>query len=98
MARDLLLGFMITQPPPGKSSADFMLFAGNHFLPHMVGYDAALPWEQQDECCVLILDNARVHDGAGLDLIQAAGVLVLRLPQYIADFNPIEDVSSVGSS
>jgi len=47
---------------------------------------------------VLILDDARVHDQAAFALIESKGVLVRLLPPYSPDFNPIEDVISVGSS
>jgi len=44
------------------------------------------------------LDNARVHDEVALEKVRDAGVVVLLLPPYSPDFNPIEDVFSVGSS
>lgn len=43
-------------------------------------------------------DNARVHDEAAIALNETRGVLVRFLPPYSPDFNPIEDVFSVGSS
>ena len=64
----------------------------------MNAYDPGLPWSKQVERCVLILDNARVHDQAAIALIQAAGGLVRLLPPYSPDLNPIEDVFSVGRS
>jgi len=98
MSHDRVLDWKITQPPPGQSSVDYMLFAAENLLPHMNAYDPTLPWSQQDERCVLILDNARVHDQAALALIESKGVLVRLLPPYSPDFNPIDDVFSVGSS
>jgi len=55
-------------------------------------------WSQQPERCVLVLDNARIHDEGALTAVRAAGVVVLLLPPYSPDFNPIEDVFAVGSS
>jgi len=98
MSHDRVLGWKITQPPPGQTSVDFLLFALENLLPRMNAYDRAFPWSQQDERCVLILEKARVYDQAAIALIQAAGVLVRLLPPYSPDFNPIEDVFSVGSS
>jgi len=98
MSHGRVLDWKITQPPPGQTSVDFLLFALERLLPHMNSYDPAWPWSQQDERCVLKLDNVRVHDQAAIALIQAAGVLVRLLPPYCPDFNPIEDVFSVGSS
>jgi len=98
MSHDRVLDWKITQPPPGQTSVAFLHFALENLLPHMKAYDPALPWSQKDERCVLILDNARVHDQAAIALIHAAEVLVRLLPPYSPDFNPIEDVSSAGSS
>jgi len=47
---------------------------------------------------VLILDNARVHDNLAVAVVEAAGVMVRFLPPYSPDFNPVEDVFSVGNS
>jgi len=69
-----------------------------HLLPHTNAYDPALRWSEQPERCVLILDNARVHEELSLAVFQAAGVLVRRLLPHSPAFNPIQDVFSVGSS
>ena len=45
-----------------------------------------------------MLDNARIHVEVALASVRAAGVIVLLLPPYSPDFNPIENVFSVGSS
>jgi len=39
-----------------------------------------------------------VHDEVALATVRDAGLVVLLLPPYSPDFNPIEDVFSVGSS
>ena len=45
---------------------------------------------------VLIMDNARVHHGGRVnELCEAANVLLVYLPPYSPDFNPIEKVFSV---
>jgi len=98
MGHDQVLDWMITQPPPGQSSVDFLLFVLAHLLPSMNAYDPDLPWADQPDRCVLILDNARVYDELALAVIEAAGVFVCRLPPHSPDFNPIEDAFSFGSS
>jgi len=45
-----------------------------------------------------VLDNARIHVEVALQRVRAAGVFVMLFPPYSPDFNPIEDVISVGSS
>ena len=98
MGHDQVLDWMITQPPPGQSSVDFLVFVLAHLLPSMNAYDPALPWADQPDRCDLILDNACVHNELALAVIEAAGVIVCRLPPHSPDFNPIEDAFSVGSS
>ena len=98
VGHDKVLDWLITQPPPGQSSVDFLLFALAHLLPHMNAYDAALPWSEHPERCVMMLDNARVNDELALAVIEAAGVFGCRLPPYSPEINTIEDVISVGSS
>jgi len=98
MSHDRVLDWKMTQPPPGQSSVDLMLFAAENLVPHMNAYDPTLPWSQQAQRCVLILDNSRVHDQSALELIESKGVLVRLLPPYSPDFNPIEDMFSVGGS
>eukprot|EP00170_Pyropia_yezoensis_P002276 contig_9510_g2280 len=64
----------------------------------MTAYDATREWDAQKGRCVLVLDNARVHDQLALTRVRDAGVFVMLLPPYSPAFNPIEDVFSVGSS
>jgi len=69
MSYDRVLDWKITQPPPGQSSVDFLLFTLGNLLPHMNDYDPTLPWSEQEEHGDLVLDNARVYDQAALALI-----------------------------
>lgn len=98
MAHDHLLDWIITRPPPGQTAVDFMLFMTSFVLTRMHGVEAGREWEEQPERCVLVLDNARIHDEEALPSVRDAGVVVMLLPPYSPDFNPIEDVFSVGSS
>ena len=98
MAHGGLIDWKVTKPPPGQPSVDFLLFLINSVLPAMSAYNPMLPRDQQEPNCVLILDNARVHDHIAVAVAEAAGVMVRFLPPYSPDFNPVEDVFSVGSS
>jgi len=51
----------------------------------MSAYNPVLPWDQQEPNCVLILDNARVHDHIAVAVAEAAGVMVRFLPPYSPD-------------
>jgi DDE superfamily endonuclease len=45
-----------------------------------------------DTCSVLVLDNCRIHHNEALvELVHAAGCLILYLPAYSPDLNPIEE-------
>jgi len=70
----------------------------NFVLPRMNAVEEGRGWGEQPDRCVLVLENARIHDDVALASVRAAGVVVLLLPPYSPDFNPIEDVFSVGSS
>jgi len=88
---------MVTRSQPGQTPVDFLVFVTNFMLPRMRTVEEGLPCEQQPNRCVLVLDNARIHDGVSLEVLRDAGVFVLSLPPYSPDFNPIEDDFSVGS-
>jgi len=97
MAHDCVIDWMITRPPPGQTAVNFLLFVTSFVLPRMRACVAG-EWSVQPECCKLVLDNARIHDSVALASLRAAGVFVSLMPPYSPDFNPIEDVFSVGSS
>jgi len=60
--------------------------------------EEGLAWEDQPDRCVLVLDNARIHDEVSLEVLRDAGAFVPSLSPYSPDFNPMKDVFSVGSS
>ena len=97
MAHDCVIDWMITRPPPGQTAVNFLLFVTSFVLPRMRACVAG-EWSVQPERCVLVLDNARIHDSVALASLRAAGVFVLLMPPYSPDLNPIADVFSVGSS
>jgi len=64
----------------------------------MRSVEERLAWEDQPDRCFLVLDNARIHDEASLEVLRDAGVFVLSFTPYSPDFDPKEDVFSVGSN
>jgi len=98
MAQGGLIDWKLIKPPPGQSSVDFLLFLINSVLPAISAYNPVLPWDQQESHYVFFMDNARAHDHFAVAVVEAAGVMVRFLPPYSPDFNPVEDVFSVGSS
>ena len=57
-------------------------------------YIPGLPWEMQPDACVVLYDNAGIHDQRGDDYMQANGMHFLRLPPYSPNLQPIEGVFS----
>ena len=52
-----------------------------------------------DTRSVLVLDNSRIRDNKALaPLVQAAGCLILYLPAYSPDLNPVEESFIAGPS
>ena len=48
-----------------------------------------------DEQSIVVMDNASIHHVDGIvDMIQEVGAMVMFLPPYSPDFNPIEELFS----
>ena len=71
-----------------KNSVDadvFYDFVRSHLIPNMHQYDGVAPRS------VVVLDNCSIHHVSEVaDLFQLAGVMVIFLPPYSPDYNPIE--------
>jgi len=52
------------------------------------------PWDMQPDACVVLYDNAGIHDEAGDEYMQAIGMHHVRLPPYSPNLQPIEGVFS----
>ncbi|KAJ3486394.1 hypothetical protein NLJ89_g11811 [Agrocybe chaxingu] len=78
-------GYIAAQVVQGSfDSLEFYNFVQEQVLPLMNPY----PLERS----VLVLDNCRIHHNQPLaDLINAAGCIILYLPPYSPDLNPIEE-------
>ena len=60
-----------------------------YLIPHVLPFDGINPHS------VVIMDNASIHHVDGIvQMIQDAGALVLFLPPYSPDYNPIEEAFS----
>ena len=65
------------------SARHFEDFFLNHVLPHCAAYPAPRS--------IIVLDNASIHSKQSLiPICEALGILILFLPPYSPDFNPIE--------
>ena len=67
----------------------FYDFVQSRVLPHLMPFNGINPHS------VLVLDNASIHHVDGIvRMVESVGGLVLFLPQYSPDFNPIEELFS----
>mgnify|MGYP003869792523 CR=1 FL=1 len=73
------------------TSHDWRLFLGR-LLPALGRYSPGVPWHLQAPNCVLLFDNAPIHDAAGDEFLENNGIPFIRLPPYSPDLQPIEGV------
>ena len=67
----------------------FYNFVERNLLPHL------LPFNGVNRRSVVILDNASIHHVVEVEaLIEETGAIVIYLPPYSPDFNPIEECFS----
>ena len=60
-----------------------------YLLPHLLPYNGTNPHS------IVIMDNASIHHVDGVvEMIQGVGDLVIFLPPYSPDYNPIEEAFS----
>jgi len=76
---------------PAMTSNDWRIFCEN-VMPQLNFFLDGSPWEDQPDNCVLLFDNASIHDAATDEFLQANGVHFIRLPPYSPDLQPIEGV------
>lgn len=78
---------------PAQNADDWRLFLHDRLEVYLVGhYVPEQPWEAQPDNCVLLLDNAAIHDEVGDEIVHANDMSFLRLPPYSPDLQPIEGV------
>ena len=89
-ANDRLLYWLITRRPLGQTAVDCFVLLNNFVLPRMRSVQAEREGGDQPDRCVLALDNTRIHIEVALASLRAACVVVLLLPPYSPDINPID--------
>lgn len=55
-------------------------------------YLPGMPWELQPNSCVILYDNAGIHNEGGDAFMQANGMYHVRLPAYFFNLQPVEEV------
>ena len=93
-ATGAILGLHSCVLGPATISNDWRIFCEN-FMTQLNIYLDGNPWEDQPDNCVLLFDNALIHDAATDEFLQANGVHFIRLPPYSPDLQPIEGVFNV---
>ena len=83
-------GLTAVELKTGTVNADvFIDFARGTLIPTMQPFDGTTPKS------IAVLDNCSVHHThAVADVFEAAGILVMFLPPYSPDYNPIEEAFS----
>lgn len=79
---------------PALTADDWRLFLQG-LRPHIGQYVPGQPWALQPDACVLLFDNAAIHDEGGDEYLHENGVFFMRLPPYSPDLQPIEGVFSI---
>lgn len=69
----------------GVNSDEFYQFIRCQLLPHLKPFDGS------NEHSIVVMDNASIHHVDGIvSMIEEVGAMVMFLPPYSPDFNPIE--------
>lgn len=76
---------------PAQTADDWRLFL-QALRPHINQRVPGQPWALQPDSCVLLFDNAAIHDAAGDEYLQNNGMHFIRLPPYSPNLQPIEGV------
>jgi len=76
-----------------QTSEDWRLFL-QCLQGQMSTYIPGLPWDMQPDACVVLYDNAAIHDQRGDDYMQANGIQYVRPPPYSPNLQPSEGVFS----
>ena len=83
-------GIVAVESHTGSTNADnFADFVRGSLIPQLHSYDGESPRS------VVIMDNCTIHHThAVLDLFTEAGIVVIFLPPYLPDLNPVEETFS----
>jgi len=83
MAHDVLVDRKLTKPPYEQSFSEILLFLIISVLPSLNEYNPTLPLDQQEPKCMLVLDNACVHDNVAVAIVEATGVWFTSSPHTV---------------
>ena len=73
----------------GVDGDEFYQFVHGQLLPHLKPFDGS------NEHSIVVMDNATIHHVDGIvNMIEEVGAMVMFLPPYSPDFNPIEALFS----
>ena len=83
-------GLIDVMTTKGTSDGEiFYNFVQKYLLPHLMPYNGVNPHS------IVILDNCSIHHSPFIaDMMHNVGALVLHLPPYSPDLNPIEEAFS----
>jgi len=76
---------------PARTADDWRLFL-QCLDTRMNKYVPGLPWALQPDACVVLYDNAGIHDESGDAFMQENGIHHVRLPPYSPNLMPVEGV------
>lgn len=76
---------------PAQTAGDWRLFLQS-LRQHINQRIPGQPWALQPDACVLLFDNAAIHDAAGDEYLDNNGMHYIRLPPYSPNLQPIEGV------
>jgi len=79
--------------PPAQTADDWRLFL-QCLGEQMNTYVPGLPWDVQPDACVVLYDNAGIHDLHADEFMNANGMYHIRLSAYSPNLMPIEGVFS----
>lgn len=67
----------------------FLNFVEQNLLPHL------MPFDGNNSNCIVVMDNASIHHSTEVaSLVSSVGALLIYLPPYSPDLNPIEEAFS----
>jgi len=84
-----MLELSVNEVPPAQSG-DYWLAFCTSLAGRMNGYVPGALWDEQPPDCVLLYDNASVHNPAADKILTMNGALLLHLPPYCPNLPSIE--------
>jgi len=84
-----ILELSVNEVPPAQSGDDWLAFCTS-LAGRMNGYVPGALWAEQPPDCVLLYDNASVHNPAADEILTMNGALLLHLPPYCPNLSSIE--------